>query len=213
MLKIFLNNQKILLIPPLLHENCFITDFKEKVELLNSFFSNQSSLLNNCSKLPTNPRYVTGKTLSTINFTADDIEKINVSFNSNKAHDHDNISISMLKVCGDTICKSPELIFKQALTTGVFPSEWKKGNMVLCYKKGDKQNLKNYRPVSVLPICGKMFKRLYLMNVKVFFLDNNLLSPNQSGFKPGDSCINQLLSITHEIYSSFDDGFEVRSVL
>ena len=33
-----------------------------------------------------------------------------------------------------------------------------------------------------------------------------------SGFKPGDSCINQLLSITHEIYLSFDDGFEVRSV-
>ena len=179
MLKIFLNNQKILLIPPLVHENCFITDSKEKVELLNSFFSNQSSLLNNCSKLPTNncsklptnncsklptnPRYVTGKRLSTINVTADDIEKINVSFNSNKAHGHDNISISMLKVCGDTICKSLELIFKQALTTGVFPSEWKKGNMVLCYKKGDKQNLKNYRPVSVLPICGKMFKRLYLM--------------------------------------------------
>ena len=45
-----------------------------------------------------------------------------------------------------------------------------------------------------------------------FFLANNLLAPNQSGFKPGDSCINQLLSITHEIYSSFDDGFEVKSV-
>ena len=46
-----------------------------------------------------------------------------------------------------------------------------------------------------------------------FFLANNLLAPNQSGFKPGDSCINQVLSITHEIYSSFDAGFEVRSVL
>ena len=50
------------------------------------------------------------------------------------------------------------------------------------------------------------------MKCLVFFLTNNLLVPNQSGFKPGDSCINQLLSITHEIYSSFDDGFEVRSV-
>ena len=45
-----------------------------------------------------------------------------------------------------------------------------------------------------------------------FFLANNLLAPNQSGFKPSDSCINQLLSITHEICSSFDEGFEVRSV-
>ena len=51
-------------------------------------------------------------------------------------------------------------------------------------------------------ICNEMFK---------FFIENELISPNQSGFKPGDSCINQLLAITHEIYKSFDDGFEVRS--
>ena len=45
-----------------------------------------------------------------------------------------------------------------------------------------------------------------------FFLDKGLISANQSGFKPGDSCINQLLSITHNIYKSFDDGCEVRGV-
>ena len=45
-----------------------------------------------------------------------------------------------------------------------------------------------------------------------FFTKNNLISDNQSGFKPGDSCINQLLSITHEIYQSFDDNLEVRAV-
>ena len=45
-----------------------------------------------------------------------------------------------------------------------------------------------------------------------FFVEDELISPNQSGFKPGNSCINQLLAITHEIYKSFDDGFEVRGV-
>ena len=45
-----------------------------------------------------------------------------------------------------------------------------------------------------------------------FFIKNGQISQNQSGFKPGDSCVNQLLSITHEIYKSFDDGFDVRSV-
>ena len=45
-----------------------------------------------------------------------------------------------------------------------------------------------------------------------FFLDKGLISANHSGFKPGDSCINQLLSITHNIYNSFDDGYEVRGV-
>ena len=45
-----------------------------------------------------------------------------------------------------------------------------------------------------------------------FFIENKLISSSQSGFKPGDSCINQLLSITHEVYSSFDKGLEVRSI-
>ena len=44
------------------------------------------------------------------------------------------------------------------------------------------------------------------------FIENDLIFQNQSGFKPGDSCINQLLSITHEIYKSFDDEWEVRGV-
>ena len=46
----------------------------------------------------------------------------------------------------------------------------------------------------------------------MFALNNKLTTTNQSGFKPSDSCINQLLSITRKIYKSFDDGLEVRSV-
>ena len=74
------------------------------------------------------------------------------------------------------------------------------------HKKSD------YQPVSLLPICGKVFERLIYNNLFEYFIENNLISPNQSGFKPGDSCINQLISITHKIYQSFDDGFEVRGV-
>ena len=45
-----------------------------------------------------------------------------------------------------------------------------------------------------------------------YFTENNLISENQSGFKPDNSCANQLLAITHEIFSSFDDNYEVRGV-
>ena len=45
-----------------------------------------------------------------------------------------------------------------------------------------------------------------------FFFEDKLIAANQSGFKPGDSCINQLIAITHEIYQSFDEGYEVRGV-
>ena len=118
----------------------------------------------------------------------------------------------MLKECGPSIYKPLEIIFNQCLKTGVSPSEWKKGNIVPIHKKGDKQALKNYRPVSLLPICGKILERLMFNEMFEFFIENKLIPSSQSGFKPGDSCINQLLSITHEIYSSFDEGLEVRSV-
>ena len=72
--------------------------------------------------------------------------------------------------------------------------------------------MENYRPVSLLPICGKIFERLIYNSLFEFFISNKLISSNQSGFKPGDSCINQLLSITHEIYKSFDDRYEVRGI-
>ena len=98
------------------------------------------------------------------------------------------------------------------MKTGNFPSEWRKANVVPVHKKGNKQILENYRPVSLLPICGKILERLIYNSLFEFFNANELISSNQSVFKPGDSCINQLLSITHEIYKSFDDGYEVRGV-
>ena len=57
-----------------------------------------------------------------------------------------------------------------------------------------------------------MFERIIFNEMFGFFIENDPISQYQSGFKPGDSCINQLLSITHEIYQSFDEGFGVRSV-
>ena len=45
-----------------------------------------------------------------------------------------------------------------------------------------------------------------------FFTDNELISSNQSGFKPGDSCISQLVCVTHDNYQSFDDGLDTRAV-
>ena len=98
------------------------------------------------------------------------------------------------------------------MQSGVFPTEWKMANVVPVYKKNDKQNIQNYRPVSLLPIFGKIFERIIYNEMYPFFILNELISPNQSGFKQGDSCINQLLSITHDIYQSLDEGYEVRGV-
>ena len=104
----------------------------------------------------------------------------------------------MIKTCAKSICKPLKIIFNQGIVIGYFPLEWKKANIVPIYEKGDKQCLKTNRPVSLLPICGKIFERLIFNEMFRFPIENNLISSNQTGFKPGDSCISQLLSITQE---------------
>ena len=76
-LKTFLNNKKIPCIPPLFHENKFITNFKEKAKLFNFFFfANQCTLLNKSSVLLNNLAKLTNKLLDTVNFSTDHISKI-----------------------------------------------------------------------------------------------------------------------------------------
>ena len=168
-------------------------------------------ILNN-SPLPVDGNYITDKSLSTVAFSAKDIRKIIENLDSSKAHGHDNLSTRMLKICGDSICVPLEIIFKQALLNGLFPSERKKWNIVPLNKRSDKQNIENYRPVSLLPICGRIFERLIFNEVFHYLSANNFISKNQYGFQPGGPCITQLLSITHEIFISFDNELEVKSV-
>ena len=111
-----------------------------------------------------------------------------------------------------TICKPLRLIFNHCIDNGIYPCKWEKTNAVPVHKKGDEQTLKSYRPVSLLPIINRIFERLLYNEILGFFLDKDLISASQSGFKPGDSCIKHLLSITHNIYKSFDDSYEVRGV-
>ena len=118
------------LIPPWFHENKFVTDFKKKAELFNAFFAKQCSLTKNSSKLPLHLHYLTDNRLSSVSFSQDGIAKIIQNLDPNKAHGSDNVSIRMLKICGSSIYKPLEMIFKQCIETSVFLSGWKKANIV-----------------------------------------------------------------------------------
>ena len=80
-------------------------------------------------------------------------------------------------------------------------------------QKNDKQSVKNNRPVSFLPIfvLAKSSDVLLQCDVHIF-PENNLTCENQSEVKTNDSFVDQLLSITHEIFSCFDDNYEIRGV-
>ena len=110
----------------------------------------------------------------------------------------------MIQLCGDSITLPLTLIFKCSPRNGTFPDTWKMANIIPVRKKEEKNIVKNYRPISFLPIFAKVFERLLFNFLFAHFHDNYLFTKCQSRFMPGDSCISQLLSIVHEIQSSFD---------
>ena len=107
-----------------------------------------------------------------------------------------------------------KLIFDRSLKEAKFSEIWKAANVVPVHKKENKCLVKNYRPISLLPIFAKVFERVIYNSLFNYFLHNKLFTPSQSGFPPGDSCIAQLLSIIHEIQSAFDDNptIDVRGI-
>ena len=175
-MKSFLTGKKVQSIPLIFHDNKFITDFREKAELFNSFFANQCSLITNTSVLPTNCESLTDKSLSNISFTDNDIGKIIKCLDPNKAHGHDMISTCMLKICRDSIYKPLRLIFRASLDRGTFPLCWKKASVVPIHKKCDKKSIKDYKPV--FPICAKILERLLYNEMFSFFIGNGLISQN-----------------------------------
>ena len=167
-LKRFLNKIKIPAIPPLLVNNNFITNFVEKANAFNSYFADQCNILITNSVIP-DVRYRTNKHLKNIFFTSSELSKIIKDLNPNKSHGHDNISIKMIQICGETIIIPLKLIFDSAIKVGKFPDSWKKGNIIPVHKKESKTLLKNYRPISLLPIFGKIFEKVIFNNLFSFF--------------------------------------------
>ena len=205
------NKKKCVNIPPLVENGKFVTNFQSKANIFNDYFAIQARPMENDSVLP-ELVLRTNDILENIEISKSTIVKIIDKLNPNKAHGLDNISIAMLKLCSEEISLPLKIIFERCLHEGTFPSSWKKANVQPIHKKGSRQYKTQYRPISLLPICSKIFEKILFDKIYAFLNDKNLISPNQSGFRPGDSTINQLLAITTEIYEAFESYDETRAV-
>ena len=87
-------------------------------------------------------------------------------------------TVSMLKLCDKSICKPLNIIFKSCLMQDIFPLEWKKANVAPIHKT-------------------KVLEGIIYNTMFTYFIQNKLISENQSRFKPCDSCVNQLLATAH----------------
>ena len=93
------------------------------------------------------------------------------------------------------------MIFQNCLLSGIFPDNWKMSNVCPIHKKECKNLKGNYRPISLLIILSKILEKIIFDCLYIYFTKHNLLVSCQFG---GDSCINQLLEITHTIHKNLD---------
>ena len=187
-------------IPPILINNQFILNCSEKAKHFSSV-------------LP-NPILLTDRKIDHITIENDEIISLIRNLEPNKATGSDGISGQMLLLCDDSVILPLNIIFRNILLTSTYPDQWKLANVTPIFKKGDKQLIKNYRPISLLPICSKIFEKIISKNLYSYLNANNLLTKNLSGFLPGDSTTNQLLYLVNEIHQAFENpkSLEVRAV-
>ena len=97
---------------------------------------------------------------------------------------HDNINNTLLKSISNEISSCITLIINQSISTGPYPENLKLAKVISIFKKNDKLEINNYRPISVLPVISKVFENVMHTQLLEYFTENNLLSSQQYGFRP-----------------------------
>ena len=193
-------------IPPLLENNEIVSENRDKANILNSHFAKQS-----CIEVPLNHSlptltYRTESRLLTVQTNAEEITKILKLLNVKKANGPDGISNFVLKAAASEIASPLSNIFNRSFTEGYFPVAWKSAHVQPLFKSKDRQDKKNYRPISLLSCVSKAQERIVYKRLYEYCQENNLLNEKNSGFRQNDSAINRLLYITHTIYKGLDEG-------
>ena len=185
----------------------------------NSFFTNVASNL--VSKLPKaagrfagnfaekfyrNKYNIVNKNFKLSVLSEDDVLEIVNSIGTNKATGLDNLPCKFLKDSINIIIEPLAHLVNLSIHNGVVPDDLKSARVVPLYKKNDKTNAGNYRPVSVLSIVSKVLEKAVYKQTEKYLLEKDLLYQFQSGFRSGFSTDTCLISLTDHIRNQTDQG-------
>ncbi|CAB4018957.1 Hypothetical predicted protein, partial [Paramuricea clavata] len=187
----------------------FITDSRDKANLLNSFFHSVFSpaqATTTTSNLP----FSSDTALSNIQLTENEVFKALDGLDPSKACGPAGIPGKVLKMTANIIAPSLCYIYNLSLSQGVVPACWKLANVSPVFKKDDPTLASNYRPISLLSIISKTFERCVYNHCYPH------LSPHfyylQHGFLRGISTVTQLLHVYQEILDLLAGGKEVDAI-
>ena len=125
------------------------------------------------------------------------------NINSNKASGPDGIHGKILKNCSESLAYPLSLILKVSYNTGSLPKEWKLANVVPIHKKGGKDDIKNYRPISLTCLVMKLFERI--LKKELLLRTSHLLDSRQHGFLNLKSCSTNMISFTDNVVLSINN--------
>jgi hypothetical protein len=116
----------------------------------------------------------------------------------------DEIPIKVIKSIINSISIPLTKIFNKSFLTGSFPNLLKIAKVCPIYKQGDKNELKNYRPISLLPSFAKILEKLMHARLLSFLQTNNVINSSQHGFQPNKSTSSAIADALHVITSALD---------
>ena len=138
--------------------------------------------------------------------TSDEIQQIINELENGKASD---IPIKLVKRSSDVLSPILSQYYNILMQKGIFPEELKVGKITPIYKKGNEEKLENYRPISTLPLFGKIFEKIIYKRLYSFFISKGILNENQFGFRKGHSTSHALNFSVNEIRKSWAKGDHV----
>ena len=136
--------------------------------------------------------------------TTDEIIIKITEINSKKATGPDDISGYLLKITVQIIAPAIACLFNECMATGIFPDSLKTAKIIPIHKGDAKDDPTNYRPISLLPILGKIFEKILADRLVKFLEKHNIITQNQFGFRKNHSTE---LAIT-EVYNSLLTNLE-----
>ena len=196
---------------PLSHKSTIITDDKQKSNLMNSFFANVGERLATKvePQLPISNSLIYRVT-PCVSQIIPDVSSFNNAFDSSvklgKACGPDNISAQDLKLCEPIAINVLFKVFKKSVEAVSFPEIWKTAKVTCLHKKGSKKDCNNYRPISLLSISSKVVECFICTMLNSHLENNNLLSPNQWGFRKKSSTEDLLLHMIEKWHLALDNG-------
>ena len=132
------------------------------------------------------------------------VAKLLDGLNVHKASGPDGLNARVLKECSNEISPILALIYNESLAPGEVSDEWRQANVSPVFKKGEKYDAANYRPVSLTCICSKTLEHILVSNINKHLALDSILADCQHGFRSQRSCETQLVQFVHDIISNLD---------